>query len=427
MSSILQNHLARRKLGISAGIYSVCSAHPWVIRAAAEQAVAARSLLLVEATSNQVNQFGGYTGMRPAAFRSFVTEHAETAGLAPEKLILGGDHLGPNPWRSLPAADAMAHAETMVSEYVQAGFTKIHLDASMACGDDPAQLSDEVVAQRTVQLCKAAERAQVRGNGPLYVIGTEVPVPGGATHAVHELDATSVAAAAYTLEVHKRAFEEQGLAGVWSRVIALVVQPGVEFDHDAVVAYDRQKAMALVDWLRAQPEEIVFEAHSTDYQLPQAYVELVEDGFAILKVGPALTFAMREALGALEDMESQLIPETQRSFLANTVEETMLREPGDWMPYYGGSAAEQKLLRLYSYSDRMRYYWHRPEIAAAVARLISNLSSVTIPESMLSRYLPAQYLRLRKKEIAGDPASLVVDKIRDVIRDYAAACNEGAG
>lgn len=427
MSSILQNHLARRKLGISAGIYSVCSAHPWVIRAAAEQAAAAGSLLLVEATSNQVNQFGGYTGMRPAAFRSFVAEHAETAGLAPEKLILGGDHLGPNPWRTLPAADAMAHAETMVSEYVQAGFTKIHLDASMACGDDPAQLSDEVVAQRTVRLCKAAERAYASGNGPLYVIGTEVPVPGGATHAVHDLDATSVAAAAYTLEVHKRAFEEQGLAGVWSRVIALVVQPGVEFDHDAVVAYDRQKAMALVDWLRAQPEEIVFEAHSTDYQLPQAYVELVEDGFAILKVGPALTFAMREALGALEDMESQLIPETQRSFLANTVEETMLREPSNWMPYYGGSAAEQKLLRLYSYSDRIRYYWHRPEIAAAVARLISNLSSVTIPESMLSRYLPAQYLRLRKKEIAGDPASLVVDKIRDVLRDYAAACNEGAG
>jgi D-tagatose-1,6-bisphosphate aldolase subunit GatZ/KbaZ len=181
-----------------------------------------------------------------------------------------------------------------------------------------------------------------------------------------------------------------------------------------------------VDWLRTQPEEIVFEAHSTDYQLPQAYVELVEDGFAILKVGPALTFAMREALGALEDMESQLIPEAQRSFLSNTIEETMLREPGDWMPYYGGSAAEQKLLRLYSYSDRIRYYWHRPEIATAVARLISNLSPVTIPESMLSRYLPAQYLRLRKKEMAGDPASLVVDKIRDVLRNYAAACNEAA-
>lgn len=427
MSSILQNHLAKRKRGIAAGIYSVCSAHPWVIRAAAEQAVADGSLLLVEATSNQVNQFGGYTGMRPEEFRNFVLEHAKAAGLDAGRLILGGDHLGPNPWRALPAAEAMAHAETMVSEYVEAGFTKIHLDASMVCGGDPAQLSDEVVAHRTVQLCKAAERVQVRDDGPVYVIGTEVPVPGGATHAVHEIDATSVSAAAFTLAVHKRAFEEQGLAKVWPRVIALVVQPGVEFDHDAVVTYDRHKARALVDWLRAQPEEIVFEAHSTDYQLPHAYVELVEDGFAILKVGPALTFAMREALGALEDMESQLIPQTQRSFLGNAIEETMLRESGNWVPYYGGSPANQKLLRLYSYSDRIRYYWRRPEISAAVARLISNLSSATIPQSMLSRYMPAQYLRQRSKEIAGDTVSLIVDKIRDVLRNYAAACNEGAG
>ena len=427
MSSILQNHLAKRKLGVSTGIYSVCSAHPWVIRAAAEQAKADGSLLLLEATSNQVNQFGGYTGMRPAEFKSFVLEHVEAADLCPEKLILGGDHLGPNPWRALPAVEAMAHAETMVAEYVRAGFTKIHLDASMACGDDPAQLSDEVVAQRTVQLCKAAEHGRGSDGAPVYVIGTEVPVPGGATHAVYELKATSVSAAGYTLAVHKRAFEEQALGEVWPRVIALVVQPGVEFDHDAVVAYDRSKARELVDWLREQPEEIVFEAHSTDYQLPHAYVELVKDGFAILKVGPALTFAMREALGALEDMEEQLVPERQRSFLGDTIEEMMLREPANWMSYYAGSRAEQKILRRYSYSDRVRYYWHRPEIVAAVDRLIANLSSVAIPESMLSRYLPAQSMRLRKKEIAADPESLIVDKIRDVLRDYAAACGEGLG
>ena len=425
MGSVLQQHLAKRRQGVAAGIYSVCSAHPWVIRAAAEQAAADGSLLLVEATSNQVNQFGGYTGMRPVEFRGFVLEHAKAAGVGAERLILGGDHLGPNPWRALPSAEAMARAATMVAEYVRAGFAKIHLDASMACGDDTAPLSDEVVAERTVQLCKAAEDACIGREGPGYVIGTEVPVPGGATHSVHEMEATSVAAAAHTLAVHKRSFEEQGLRDVWPRVMALVVQPGVEFDHDAVVAYDRKKASALVEWLRAQPEEIVFEAHSTDYQLPSAYVELVEDGFAILKVGPALTFAMREALDALEDMELQLIPEEQQSHLGYVIEETMLREPKEWLPYYSGGAAAQKLLRRYSYSDRVRYYWHRPEIAAAMERLISNLSSVAIPESMLSRYLPTQYLRLREKEIAGDAVSLVVDKVRDVLRTYAAACGAG--
>ncbi len=423
MSSTLQQHLAKRKRGVPSGIYSVCSAHPWVIRAAAEQAAEANSLLLIEATSNQVNQFGGYTGMRPAEFRSFVLEHVTAAGLNESSLILGGDHLGPNPWRTLSADKAMAHAVTMVAEYVQAGFTKIHLDASMACGGDPAPLSDEDVARRAAELCKAAEAARTPGNAPIYVIGTEVPVPGGATHSVKELNVTSTSSAAYTLEVHQRIFQEQGLGEVWPRVIALVVQPGVEFDHDAVVAYDRAKARPLVDWLRAQPEDIVFEAHSTDYQLPEAYVELVEDGFAILKVGPALTFAMREALCALEDMESQLVPEAQRSSLTRVIEETMLREPANWQPYYSGSPAAQKLLRLYSYSDRIRYYWNRPAIAEAVDCLIANLNAVTIPESMCSRYLPAQYLRLRRKEIAPDPVSLIVDHIRDVLRVYAAACS----
>ncbi len=104
--------------------------------------------------------------------------------LGAERLILGGDHLGPNPWRALPAAEAMQRAETMVAEYARAGFGKIHLDASMACGGDPERLSDEVVAERAARLCRAAESACGAGVAPVYVIGTEVPVPGGATHSV---------------------------------------------------------------------------------------------------------------------------------------------------------------------------------------------------------------------------------------------------
>src|ERR1700761_5412574 len=106
MSTTLQQHLAKWKAGGPAGIYSVCSAHPWVIRAAAEQAAEDKSLLLVEATSNQVNQFGGYTGMRPAEFRDFVLEIVKAAGLSAGDLVLGGDHLGPNPWRKQPAEEA---------------------------------------------------------------------------------------------------------------------------------------------------------------------------------------------------------------------------------------------------------------------------------------------------------------------------------
>jgi D-tagatose-1,6-bisphosphate aldolase subunit GatZ/KbaZ len=422
MSSLLQAHLAKRKQGAPSGIYSVCSAHHWIIRAAAEQAAEDRSLLLIEATSNQVNQFGGYTGMRPADFRQFVLEHVHAAGIAPEMLILGGDHLGPNPWRDQPAEKAMEHAVAMVRKYVEAGFTKIHLDASMSCADDPPVLANEVVAQRAARLCEAAESARP-GAECVYVIGTEVPTPGGTTHSLEKgLQVTSVAAAAETLEVHRRIFAELGLPDVWPRILALVVQPGVEFSHESVVFYDHEKATPLCDWLRRADEAIVFEAHSTDYQVPDRYRQLVEDGFAILKVGPALTFAMREVLYALEDIEGQLVPAERCSHLSRVVDETMIRDSKDWKAYYHGTPDQQRLLRVYSYSDRVRYYWQKPEIEAAVERLLANLASIAIPETMLSRYLPAQYERVRGGRMAADAESIIVDRIRDVLRIYALAC-----
>ena len=119
------------------GIASICSAHPWAIRAAAEEAKDRQALLLVEATCNQVNQDGGYTGMRPAQFRDFVRDIAARAGIPDERLILGGDHLGPHVWRKRPAEEAMQRAETMIAQYAEAGFAKIHLDTSMPCAGDP--------------------------------------------------------------------------------------------------------------------------------------------------------------------------------------------------------------------------------------------------------------------------------------------------
>lgn len=425
MSVTLQSYLAGQGDGVPVGIYSVCSAHPLVLRAATELAAENESLLLVEATSNQVNQMGGYTGMRPAEFRHFVETIAAQAGLPCERLILGGDHLGPNPWRHLPANEAMELAEAMVAAYAAAGFTKIHLDASMPCNGDGATLSDAQVAARSIRLCRAAEAAYPPcGGKPVYVIGTEVPTPGGATHALEGLSVTPPEAASHTLAVHRDAFLAGGLCDAWARVIALVVQPGVEFDHDRVVHYDRAKARPIVDWRREHAGQVMFEAHSTDYQNARAYADLVGDGFAILKVGPALTFALREALYALSEMEAQLVSSGCQSRLAESIESTMLAHPEAWQAYYSGDPEQQALLRRYSYSDRVRYYWTFPKIADAVERLILSLSTTPIPESMLSMYLPAQYVRVRAGEIAGDPTSLVVDKVKDVLRIYAGACGE---
>jgi D-tagatose-1,6-bisphosphate aldolase subunit GatZ/KbaZ len=420
VSNFLEQLAVRWHQGLPKGIYSVCSAHPWVLEASIDQALEDGSHLLIEATSNQVNHKGGYTGMLPADFRRLVTGIAAKKGFNESHLILGGDHLGPNPWRTQPAATALHEAEQMVEAYVRAGFQKIHLDASMACADDAAPLSDETIARRAAALCAVAEQAS--GNEkPVYVIGTEVPVPGGATESLTGLAVTGREAAAKTLAIHRRIFAEAGLAHVWPRVTALVVQPGVEYNHDSVVNYDPAKAVHLTELLKGE-KGLVYEAHSTDYQSLESYRNLVRDGFSILKVGPALTFAMREALAALSSIEKELVEPGRCAQLMDVVERVMIEDPSEWEHHYTGDEHALRLQRRYSYSDRVRYYWNNPRVKKAVEALMSNLQQVTIPETMLSAYLPEEYLAVRSGTLQPDAHSLILHRIRTVLRAYAGAC-----
>jgi D-tagatose-1,6-bisphosphate aldolase subunit GatZ/KbaZ len=425
VNEALLDVVRRQKAGEPAGLTSVCSAHPIVLRAAVAQAAEDGASTLIEATSNQVDQFGGYTGMRPADFRDLVFGLADEENLPRERVLLGGDHLGPNTWRGLPADEAMKRAEDLVAAYVEAGYSKIHLDCSMPCADDPATLSDEIVAARAVRLARVAERVAAgrgAGTGPVYVVGTEVPVPGGAHHTIQSLTATSPEAARATLAAHEAAFAAAGLEAAWERVIALVVQPGVEFDSTSVVDYERAGTTQLRAVLDDKPHT-VFEAHSTDYQTVEHLTELVEDHWAILKVGPGLTFALREAMFALAAIEGELVDKERRSNLPEVVDQTMLADPRWWRGYYSGDAAAERLARRYSYSDRLRYYWPDDRIVAAVEVLFANLEAVEVPLPLLSAYLPRQYERVRAGALKLSPLALAVDYVRDPLRDYARACN----
>ena len=423
MTDALDDILDRHRGGRAVGVTSVCSASPLVIQAACEQAVDDDAAVLIEATSNQVDQFGGYTGMLPADFRDLVLDIADDAGLPRDRVILGGDHLGPNVWRALPAEQAMARADDLVRAYVEAGYTKIHLDCSMACADDTLPLTDEVVAERAARLAAVAEEAATRAFGVSalrYVVGTEVPVPGGAHEEIDALTPTSPEAARATIEAHRAAFEGAGLHEAWDRVVALVVQPGVEFDAVRVVDYDRDRARDLSQMIEG--ERLVFEAHSTDYQTTANLQALVEDHWAILKVGPGLTFALREALFALAAIEAELVAPEERSDLPAVVDDVMVRRPEWWRGYYDGDETERRVARRYSYSDRLRYYWPDPEISAAVDRLVRNLRTSPPPLPMLSAHLPEQYARVRSGSLTTDPIALALDHVRDVLRAYSYAC-----
>ncbi|MBN1835801.1 MAG: class II D-tagatose-bisphosphate aldolase, non-catalytic subunit, partial [Spirochaetales bacterium] len=272
---LFRDLVAAHKSGRPWGIASICSAHPAVLRAAMVQELAAAPVqaaagtggeaasaagqaaadgqaaaegrpVLIESTVNQVNQFGGYTGMTPERFRDFVLALAAETGLPEDRVLLGADHLGPYPWRDEPAEQAMEKACVLAAACVRAGYRKLHLDASMPLkGDErgpgggiPASLVAEreaalaAAAERAAAGSAAAESAAAGGPGPLgrpgaadappvYVIGTDVPPPGGAVDE-SGIHITRVEELEETVESCRRAFRRAGLEGAWERVVAVV-------------------------------------------------------------------------------------------------------------------------------------------------------------------------------------------------------------
>jgi D-tagatose-1,6-bisphosphate aldolase subunit GatZ/KbaZ len=409
--------VSAQKRGEARGITSICSAHPWVLKTAMQ----GQGILLIESTCNQVNQFGGYTGMNP---KGFVHSIAKKNQFPIEKIILGGDHLGPSVWQTEPVVHAMNKSKDMIREYVLAGYEKIHLDCSMRLADDPeGALDPEVSTQRAVELVKVAETCNMDGRLPLlYVTGTEVPIPGGSQEYEDNVVITKVENVNQTIEMMHHEFKKQGLESAWDRVIAVVVQPGVEFGDDFVLPYDAHKVESLKKFIETQ--QMIYEAHSTDYQSRNALSEMVHDHFAILKVGPALTYAFREAVFSLAKMENEFVPEEQRSNIMQVVDNAMLKNPVYWNKYFKGSLEQQAYARKFSLSDRIRYYWSVPEVQAAFEVLLNNLRKNPISGDQIKTFAPAHYDRIAGQKNSITPDVLITTGIQQVLSDYKLACGE---
>lgn len=423
--------IGEHKSGRTVGIASICSANYYVIKAAIQNAKKNNQTLLIESTSNQVDQFGGYTGLTPAQFKHSVLELAASLNYPEGDIILGGDHLGPNRWQNEISDSAINKARDQISAYVRAGFTKIHLDASMKCADDSTPLDPSVIAERSAILCKASEESvSVSGTEadlPVYIIGTDVPPPGGSKENHDIMHITSSAEVEETIRLTEKAFVKYNLHEAWGRVIGVVVQPGVEFSDDGVSDYDRNNSKDLVKLIEKYPA-IVFEAHSTDYQKRESLRQMVEDHFVILKVGPWLTFKFREAVFALALIEKEILSNKKGFVLSNlteVVDKRMLELPKYWEKYYSSAEEENKLKRIYSYSDRIRYYWSDSRVDASLKRLMQNLSEQRIPHTLLSQYFPEEYYAVRDGIISEDPEEIILHRISSVLEIYNYATSGG--
>ena len=118
----------------------------------------------------------------------------------------------------------------------------------------------------------------------------------------------------------------------------------------------------------------MFEGHSSDYQTRFKLRELVEDGVGILKVGPGLTFALREGLFALAYAEKEQFraePEKQSHFM-EALDEAMLADPKYYVKHYHGTDEEIAIKRKFSFSDRCRYYLPQEKVQQALDILFTN-------------------------------------------------------
>ncbi|MDZ4086637.1 MAG: class II D-tagatose-bisphosphate aldolase, non-catalytic subunit [Tabrizicola sp.] len=409
----LRDIIARNRAGEAIAIPSVCTAHPDALEASLTLAETLDQPILVEATSNQVNQDGGYTGLRPADFIQFVRDIAEKSHVTHERILFGGDHLGPQAWRKLPADEAMQKAHRMIADYAAAGFTKIHLDCSEGCAGEPAQLPDEITATRSAALAATALKHASDPGQLLFVIGTEVPPPGGARTDDHgDIPPTTPEAAKATLAAHRDAFTAAQIP--LDLIGGLVVQPGVEFSpmevHHLPLQRDPHLLDALIDW-----PNLCLEAHSTDYQHPKAYPRLAQLGFAFQKVGPALTFAWREALYALDTIRAQNGWVTGPS-LPDTMEAVMLANPAHWQAHIHGS--DQRLQRHFGLADRIRYYWPQPDAHDAVQRLIADLADKRLPDPLLSAHFAASEIAIARESRHPLPRALALARVQTALRPY---------
>lgn len=416
----IQSLIERNRNGEQIGLPCFCTANEHVLRSVLEFSASHKLPAVIEATCNQVNQDGGYTGMVAKDFANWVGALSHEYGVPDEHLILGGDHLGPNPWRHLPAKDALSKAEELVRSYAAAGFRKIHLDASMACADESTP-DFKTVATRAARLCAIAEEHSPHPEKLVYIIGTEVPVPGGETDDMSELAVTHVDRFNDTIDTHKEAFEKEGLSDTWSKIVSIVTQPGVDFSHEAVYRFNPDAAHQLSQEI-LKHDGFSFEAHSTDYQPTDSLASLVQHFFFFLKVGPELTFRMREAVFALAAMQKQLSSTSQSdvksSDLIKTIDAAMDENTSDWAPYYTGDAQTVRQLRHFSYSDRIRYYWNVPSVKHELQSLLSGLDSIAVPETIISQHFPTRDFGALKA-----PASqLIRDHVKLCLQRYYEAC-----
>lgn len=320
--------------------------------------------VLLECTSNQVNQFGGYTGLNPREFNKKVKSLNSEIKIRKENIILGADHLGPLPWKNFDKKKAFLNAKQLLRLIVKENFTKIHLDTTIKCRNDK-NLNLEEIRSRFLELFNIIPKRKL--NKIYFVAGSEVPFAGGGdfNQNISKLEDIKNDYLIYDSAINFNKSQKE---------FALVIEPGMSFTNNKVFKPKIKNLKKIIKFSRKK--RIFFEAHSTDYQKMNVLKKLVKANFKFLKVGPELTFKYHDSLKFMLNLEKKIIPKNDLSKLNENLKKIMNKNKKYWKSYYKGSISKINYLKFNSKLDRIRYYWSDKLIEKSKKKLFKNICKI---------------------------------------------------
>jgi D-tagatose-1,6-bisphosphate aldolase subunit GatZ/KbaZ len=367
-----------KKIIISKAIPSFCTSNIFVLKSLLSFCKKKKLPILIETTSNQVNQHGGYSGNKPKDFIRKMNNLAKKMQFNKKNIFYGGDHLGPLPWKLSNSSVALKKSIELVNLYIAAKYQKIHIDTSIECNDDKTLTNKEVFLRAQYILKKLKNKRIIKNT--FLVFGTEVPLAGGNNNKKIKSTMFKKIIDEYNNFSKLLKFENLPIKN-----FGLVIEPGMKFMHKNVTK-PYLKNFKLKK-LFSKKNNFFYEAHSTDYQSFITLRNLVKNNFKILKVGPELTFNLLKSFLFMEKVEKKKY--SKRSNFKKTILDEMFTSDQYWRDYFKNvSKKELKKNIINSYYDRTRYYLDNKKV----------LNSIKVLENNINRIDQKQIIQLLTKE-----------------------------
>jgi len=370
---------------------------------------------LIECTSNQVNQFGGYTNKTPKQFSKEIISIAQKIRLGKKNLLLGGDHLGPLPWVKKNLKTSLKNSIKLINNFLDSNYCKIHIDTSVKCLDDKFINHDKIFDRTKYILQNTKIKKKI--NKIFLVIGSEVPLSGSNDRGP------------ITITTNSRIKKEVEKFKLLSKTLfkkrlsfGLVVEPGMRYLDYSI---SKPKLTNFLDKKNFSiKNDFVYEAHSTDYQNFKVLKNLTKNNFKFLKVGPELTFQYSRSLMYMKKMEEKLIKKKKSNF-ENQILNVMLNNNRYWKEYYKVKNIKlKKKLILNSKLDRMRYYLNNKKIVRSIKILKQNINKINTKD--LSKYLMSKKFKINfnlyKNTNLSNFEIINLLFVSDTLKKYYSAC-----